>query len=329
MLTLSICIPSYNRFERLKKTIFNILKCKSDDFEIVVVDYCSSSDISKVINVEDKRLKIIKRDKPVDGTTNVNTCIMYGKGKYSLLLLDKDIIIGDKLSEFIETLNRNDVFGGYCVINSNANNEEIYTENALEKFGFLSKHPSGNFYKMDMLKNYVNQKKEKILLNPFGFDIWLTYCAQLGNMLLYDRPLIKSSLSKIDKNDKKSFTYSVKNDNIYYFPKNRIEQFMMYFECLFSYKIGRLRKIKNVFKLYYRTLGQISIQYKSIMADEKVCSHYGHATKHVTMKEINENIFRLRKKFLKEKNSGMKYNEKFIVILISELLVKLYMILKL
>ena len=329
MLTLSICIPSYNRFERLKKTIFNILKCKSDDFEIVVVDNCSSSDISKVINVEDKRLKIIKRDKPVDGTTNVNTCIMYGKGKYSLLLLDKDIIIGDKLSEFIETLNRNDVFGGYCVINSNANNEEIYTENALEKFGFLSKHPSGNFYKMDMLKNYVNQKKEKILLNPFGFDIWLTYCAQLGNMLLYDRPLIKSSLSKIDKNDKKSFTYSVKNDNIYYFPKNRIEQFMMYFECLFSYKIGRLRKIKNVFKLYYRTLGQISIQYKSIMADEKVCSHYGHATKHVTMKEINENIFRLRKKFLKEKNSGMKYNEKFIVILISELLVKLYMILKL
>ena len=329
MLTLSICIPSYNRFERLKKTIFNILKCKSDDFEIVVVDNCSSSDISKVINVEDKRLKIIKRDKPVDGTTNVNTCIMYGKGKYSLLLLDKDIIIGDKLSEFIETLNRNDVFGGYCVINSNANNEEIYTENALEKFGFLSKHPSGNFYKMDMLKNYVNQKREKILLNPFGFDIWLTYCAQLGNMLLYDRPLIESSLSKIDKNDKKSFTYSVKNDNIYYFPKNRIEQFMMYFECLFSYKIGRLRKIKNVFKLYYRTLGQISIQYKSIMADEKVCSHYGHNTKHVTMKEINENIFRLRKKFLKEKNSGMKYIEKFIVILISELLVKLYMILKL
>ena len=44
-MVLSICIPSYNRLDELKKLLCSISKAKSDEFEVVVVDNGSSDDI--------------------------------------------------------------------------------------------------------------------------------------------------------------------------------------------------------------------------------------------------------------------------------------------
>ena len=160
-MTLSICIPSYNRFEKLNQTVEKILEAKSDDFEVVIIDNCSPRNIDEYVKFDDKRLRIIKREEPVYGAKSMGECILYGKGKYSLVLLDKDYIIGEKLDKFIETLIKYDVCGGYCELNSESDSVEIEEENQIEKFGFLSKHPSGNFYKMEVLRSYMNEIRAK------------------------------------------------------------------------------------------------------------------------------------------------------------------------
>ena len=60
-MVLSICIPSYNRLDELKKLLCSISKAKSDEFEVVVVDNGSSDDID-FIKINDDRIRVIKRD---------------------------------------------------------------------------------------------------------------------------------------------------------------------------------------------------------------------------------------------------------------------------
>ena len=59
---LSICIPSYNRFEKLDKTIREILRAETKKFEIVIVDNCSPRNIEEYITcIDDPRVRIVKR----------------------------------------------------------------------------------------------------------------------------------------------------------------------------------------------------------------------------------------------------------------------------
>lgn len=308
---LSICIPSYNRFEKLNETVSSILQAKSTDFEVVVIDNCSPRDIDEYIACKDERLKIIKREKSVSGTKNVGDSILYGNGKYSLLLLDKDTIIGSELDNFIEILRNNDVCGGYCELNSDGNSIEIEDEETVEKFGFLSKHPSGNFYRIDVLMDYIEKKDSRLEDDPFMADIYLAYCSSKGRMMNYDSPLVCSPLNVPKEDDKsESLTYSKELGNIYYFPKNRNEQFIVYIKCLSGLDICKEKKMNTLASLYKRTIIFVSTCYRQIMKDKIVCSHYGHQTENVSSLQMIMNIIKLRKVYFSIKCEGITRKDK-------------------
>lgn len=175
MIELSICIPSYNRFHVLKRNILSILtKTKSMDFEVVIIDNQSPKDVIQTLDITDKRLRIIKRNVPVSGTENVNQCVLYARGKYALLCLDKDYIDGGYLDDFISCLkNHNDIKGGICPVFSKKNGHLLqkFTNRVIEKktdllihFGYTKKHPSGNFYLTECVKRayqYSLSEEEK------------------------------------------------------------------------------------------------------------------------------------------------------------------------
>lgn len=284
---LSICIPSYNRFEKLKETIDDILKATSNDFEIVIVDNCSTDDIFNYINSKDSRLRIVQRDKPVYGAKNVGDAILYGRGVYSLLLLDKDTILGEKLDAFINVLSRSDVMGGYCVLNSKKENIKITEKEAIEHFGFLSKHPSGNFYKIDPIRDYINKKAKLLEKAAFPFDTYLAYCASLGSMMYFDKPLVCSALADFSKDDNRgSLTFSKDAGNMYYFPENRIDEFRLFATCLDELVIDKKEKMDIFVSLYKRTVLYVSKGYREIMKNKDICNHYHHRTEDIGLKKM-------------------------------------------
>ena len=308
---LSICIPSYNRFEKLNETISNILQAESDDFEVVIIDNCSPRDINEYISYEDKRLRIVKREKSVYGVKNVGDSVLFGKGKYSLLLLDKDNIVGSDLDDFIETLRNNDVCGGYCELNSNNNSIEIESDRTIEKFGFLSKHPSGDFYKMDILRGYIKEKDNELEKDPFPFDIYLAYCASKGKMMHYDKPVVCSALNDPNAEDSTgTLTFKKELGNIYYFPKNRNDQFAVYTKCLSEFDISKEIKLKVLFCVYKRTIKQVSIEYRMVMKNPVVCRHYGHDAENISIIKMLKNVMLLRKVYYATECSGVTKKEK-------------------
>ena len=68
---LSICIPTYNRSSELYKKITEILKYKSDDFDIIVLDNCSpDGTYENLKRINDDRLKLYQNESNIGGILN-------------------------------------------------------------------------------------------------------------------------------------------------------------------------------------------------------------------------------------------------------------------
>ena len=316
MLTLSICIPSYDRFKKLRETVQEILRAKSDDFEVVIIDNCSPGNIEECISFDDPRLRIVKREKAVYGPKNVGDAILFGRAKYSLLLLDKDRIDGNGLDAFVKTLSHSDVAGGYCKLNSKNANVEIVESRTVERFGYLSKHPSGDFYQIDLLREYI-QEKEKILeKDPFPFDIYLAYCASKGKMMYYDKPCVCSALNdppKDDSDNRGTLTFDKSAGNMYYFPENRNREFMVYVECLNELHLDKTTYTQVLESLYVRTLASVTREYRRIMRHPGICKHYHHEMEDIGIFKMIGFAQDFRKAYYSQPCEGLTNFEKRVI----------------
>lgn len=312
---LSICIPSYNRFEKLNETIDSILKAKSNAFEVVIVDNCSPRDINEYITCNDARLRIVKRETPVYGGKNVSDCIVFARGKYALMLLDKDTIDGKYLDDFISTiLDNQDVMGGYCVLNSLNKGISVVSKEVIATFGYLSKHPSGNFYRIDELRQYIELKENEMERDPFAFDVYMAYCASKGKMMLYDKEMVFSLLDNVDnskKNKEKSLTFSKDKGNVYYLVPNRMMQFKTYMQCLSELEVSKEEKKRALELLYESSLIHVTLEYRYIMKNKDVCEHYGHETENVNLLKMLYNALRIRSVLFHTKFLGINFFEKW------------------
>jgi len=90
-----------NPGERLRDLLTELLKCKSQDFEIVINLNSPGSDFSFPI---DERLKIFVEPLRLDVATNWTHAFQNSEGKYIWLIGDDDYILADQLSEMINFL---------------------------------------------------------------------------------------------------------------------------------------------------------------------------------------------------------------------------------
>lgn len=318
MLILSICIPSYNRFQALQRNLDSILKSKSNLFEVVIVDNCSPTDIYTELNVMDSRVRIIKRKEPVYGPRNVGECLAYAKGKYALLCLDKDYVNGEYLDNFIQCLQKySDICGGYCGqdwgISIQCGDCIIYKENTLEEFAYLSKHPSGDFYRLDCIRSLFNDLSNPLFDDSFCFDLLLTECASRGKMMKFTTSLITVE-SREDSLKKKSLSFSKAANNLFFFPANRIQQFNVFCKHLATLGCNDESKWEVIPILYRRTLCQTTIEFRACMRDLMVCTHYQIALRKVSLTEMIKWWWVFNKDFLNNSICSIALKKKLSII---------------
>ncbi len=91
----SVCIPVYNGSEYLHQCIDSILSQTFTDFEIVIVDDCStdsSEDIVKEYQKLDGRIRYYKNQTNLGLVKNWNTCIHYAEGSWIKFVFQDDYI---------------------------------------------------------------------------------------------------------------------------------------------------------------------------------------------------------------------------------------------
>ena len=114
MKKLTVAIPNYNGGKNLERAIKSCQKIvmSSNDFEILIVDNCSTDDSIEIINTLKNKfsnIKLIQNSENVGRIQNWNVCINNSEGKFLIFLFSNDLINADNnIHECIKILENDD-----------------------------------------------------------------------------------------------------------------------------------------------------------------------------------------------------------------------------
>ena len=176
----SIVITAYNSEKYIKQCIFSVLNQNFGEYELIIIDDCSSDNTLKVIEkINDERIKLIKLSENKGAANARNIAINMCNGQYVFFLDSDDYIENGMLKDVYDELLRTNVdvlFCPYFVFWENKNKYKFsnpqyrldkikklprpFGKNAAkEKLFEVNYELCTKFYKRDfLLKNAINFK---------------------------------------------------------------------------------------------------------------------------------------------------------------------------
>ena len=159
---ISICIPTYNRSEKLKRlmeVLLTLKKAHEETIEICVSNNCSTDDTADVIAEwrDVLNIKDITQDTNIGCMRNCVKVTSISSGKWVLMMGDDDSINTSNFSQLLENLKTTDASWVFCGVGDQSGNEYLlgdlidgyYTKEAMKKemlrtglyrFGFVGMH---------------------------------------------------------------------------------------------------------------------------------------------------------------------------------------------
>ncbi len=109
----SVCIPTYNYAKYLPGAIESVLKQNYDNYELIIIDNCSTDNSANVINEyakKDQRIVFKNNDHNLGMVNNWNLCLKYAKGEYIKFLFGDDLFASNTaLERMVSVLKDDDV----------------------------------------------------------------------------------------------------------------------------------------------------------------------------------------------------------------------------
>lgn len=139
---ISVCIPSYNNSSFIAETIRSVLAQTYENFEIIIVDDCSTDNTVEIIKgFNDRRISLFENASNLGMHGNWNKSLSLAKGEFIKLLCGDDLIYPSclelQLAAFQEPLNQN--------VSLVACKRKIITADGKEFFGSFYKLRPGKY----------------------------------------------------------------------------------------------------------------------------------------------------------------------------------------
>lgn len=94
----TVCIPTYNRPEMLRKSLQSVLWQSYQNLEVIVSDNASETDTRAVIDeMGDPRVRLERLDANIGLFANLTRALHLGTGKYRIMLPDDDLMLPGNL----------------------------------------------------------------------------------------------------------------------------------------------------------------------------------------------------------------------------------------
>jgi hypothetical protein len=105
---LSVLMPAYNAEKFLESSVYSVLEQTFDNFELLVVDDCSSDATPKILsNIKDPRLRVIRNVKNLGVVGALNRAAAEARGSYFARIDADDLCFPTRFAKQIEFLERN------------------------------------------------------------------------------------------------------------------------------------------------------------------------------------------------------------------------------
>lgn len=222
----SIVIPTYNREKFILNTLDTVFSQKYTNYEVIVVDNCSTDNTLEVLKplIDEGKIRFIQHDKNYERAKSRNTGMQHAKGEYLTFLDSDDFMYPDNLQDAYD----------YSVKNSDKkafhNLYELVDEHKklLYKYDFAPLNnpkkqiSQGNFLSCigvfihrEVYQNVAWDEHEQ-LTGSEDYDFWLrviAYTSDLGRInkinsgiLEHSERTVNTNLQQIDK-AKQRFQY--------------------------------------------------------------------------------------------------------------------------
>ncbi len=127
----SIIMPSYNTAKYISESILSILNQSYPNWELIIVDDCSTDKMDAVIQsfLKDNRIKYLKNDTNLGAALSRNRALKEAKGDWIAFLDSDDIWLKDKLLKQLEFMKDNNYvfsYHNYEKIDENNNRLNIF-----------------------------------------------------------------------------------------------------------------------------------------------------------------------------------------------------------
>lgn len=215
---LSVVMPLYNAEKYVEKAIYSILKQTYKDFELVLVDDCSTDKTMEIVSgIKDERINILKNERNFGIAYSRNKALKACTGEYIALMDDDDIATIDRFEKqvtFLDEHDEIDVVGSrYSIIDRHdaikwtlpeVLHNPLYIRAALM---FYDPIPNGStMFRNDFIRSNKIQYKE----NCFGMEDYLFWieCSlhgkitNLEDVFLYWRDSGENESSRMHNNNK-------------------------------------------------------------------------------------------------------------------------------
>ena len=237
---LSICIPTYNRVDYLKKTIKSILLSNRQDFDLVISDNCSTDntqDFCLNISQQDSRLKFFRNNHNLGISQNVYQCIINAKSDYIYFLSDEDEFNSEMIDRAFSLLDSNYSAILSSVYDTYHNNFYIKRRTqSFKNFNYdlirqMHTYISGIIIKKSYLNLEFLEKSVKDPNNIYPHIPVLLMCFLKGNCYITSEILCNKGVQEF-RNSNNSFIanefISKSKDLPFYHPINRAKQLVFF-----------------------------------------------------------------------------------------------------
>ena len=190
----SIVMPAYNAASTIKDSVSSVLNQSYGNFELLIVDDCSSDSTQKILRElsdQDERIKVMRLDFNKGVAEARNLAIRYAKGKYIAFLDSDDVWLPEKLNKQLSLMLEMN-----CFVSTSA----YYRFRVLGNWICISSPPRKIDYKLLLRGNVIGNltgiydcesigKIYQKSIRHEDYLMWLEIISRAGNVCAVYEPL--------------------------------------------------------------------------------------------------------------------------------------------
>ncbi|MEP6512760.1 MAG: glycosyltransferase family 2 protein [Parafilimonas sp.] len=278
----SVLIPTYNYAHFLDESIQSVLNQTFTDFELIIVDNCSTDHTAEVVQkyLIDKRISYYKNSTNIGMIPNYNKCLEYAKAEYIKYLCGDDKFHPQLLEKFVPVM---DEYPNVYIVTSNSEMFGSRTKKREAPFKYLQE---GKKVIYESLKegrgNWIGEptvvmfRKSALKVGKFATDPNLS---GLNDWEMWLRMLTVGDCYIIPE------TLSYFRAHTSQFSAKNLNNFNFTFQDYYFYKLIETKNVYNI------DLSKISID-KIVKKRATYCSHIMYKILPELYKKKSRQIFR-------------------------------------
>lgn len=278
--SLSFCIPTYNRCARVVELVQSILSCDVREIEVVVLDNASTDDTAAHLHaIADERLTVRRNESNMGALYNGLHALSMGHGDYVVCSLDKDSFDPEYIVEFQNILSENQSIAcGYVEFNSlEVRRVDLLKKgfSAVQRVAYRGAHPTGCFFRREYLQeiDFLRRFSDPGLVGFFPLDLMLAELCMKGDAVVFHGPMFKPETQAMAARQK-SFHVGGESKDAFYSPQCRLKTALNFVRHVQEMDLTVAQKSQLISDIFIRGISMATAGYRALLANPDLCAHY-------------------------------------------------------